>query len=149
MEKVTGIGGLFFRAHDPTALGPWYQQHLGVSLTPSSYEEPVWQQEAGPTVFSPFPETSDYFGDPHKAWMVNFRVRDLDKMAAHCEPQELRLRLTRSLIPTAVSPACMTLREIRSNCGNLQDQTLHARLLDSSELFPDFSWVTGYSSPIM
>ena len=36
----------------------------------------------------------------------------------------------------------MTLREIRSNCGKLQDQTLHARLLDSSELFSDFSWVT-------
>jgi hypothetical protein len=35
MEKVTGIGGLFFRAH-PKALGSWYQQHLGVSLTPSS-----------------------------------------------------------------------------------------------------------------
>src|SRR4029077_8398384 len=82
MEKVTGIGGLFFRAHDPTALGRWYQQHLGVLLTPSSYQEPVWQQEAGPTVFSPFPETSDYFGDCHQPWMVNFRVRDLDKMAA-------------------------------------------------------------------
>jgi hypothetical protein len=39
MEKVTGIGGLFFRAHDPKALGHWYQQHLGVSLTPSSYGE--------------------------------------------------------------------------------------------------------------
>ena len=32
MEKVTGIGGLFFRAHDAKALGQWYQQHLGVSL---------------------------------------------------------------------------------------------------------------------
>jgi hypothetical protein len=62
MEKVTGIGGLFFRAHDPKALGHWYQQHLGISLTPSSHEESVWQQEAGPTVFSPFLETSDYFG---------------------------------------------------------------------------------------
>jgi glyoxylase I family protein len=82
MEKVTGIGGLFFRAHDPTALGRWYQQHLGVSLTPSSYEQSVWQQEAGPTVFAPFAETSDYFGDAHKVWMVNFRVRDLDRMAA-------------------------------------------------------------------
>jgi glyoxylase I family protein len=81
MEKVTGIGGLFFRAHDPKALGSWYQQHLGVSLTPSSYDEPVWEQEAGPTVFGPFPETSDYFGDAHKVWMVNFRVRDVDKMA--------------------------------------------------------------------
>jgi glyoxylase I family protein len=82
MEKVTGIGGLFFRAHDPTALGRWYQQHLGVSLTPSSYEESVWQQEAGPTVFTPFAEKSNYFGDAHKVWMVNFRVRDLDRMAA-------------------------------------------------------------------
>ncbi len=59
MEKVTGIGGLFFRAHDPTALARWYQQHLGISLTPSSYEDSVWQQEAGPTVCAPFEETSD------------------------------------------------------------------------------------------
>jgi glyoxylase I family protein len=39
MERVTGIGGLFFRARDPAALGQWYQEHLGVTLTPSSYEE--------------------------------------------------------------------------------------------------------------
>lgn len=39
MEKAIGIGGLFFRAHDPAALGRWYQEHLGVSLTPSSYED--------------------------------------------------------------------------------------------------------------
>src|SRR5437868_9818169 len=44
MEKVTGIGGLFFRAHDPKALASWYQQHLGVSLTPSSEGEHVWEQ---------------------------------------------------------------------------------------------------------
>jgi hypothetical protein len=29
MEKVTGIGGFFFRAKDPKGLGRWYQQHLG------------------------------------------------------------------------------------------------------------------------
>lgn len=82
MEKVTGIGGFFFRAQDPKALGRWYQQHLGISLTPSSYEDSVWQQEAGPTVFDPQPETSDLFKGTHKVWMLNFRVRDLDKMAA-------------------------------------------------------------------
>ena len=82
MEKVTGIGGLFFRAHDPAALGQWYEQHLGIALTPTSKDAKVWQQEAGPTVFAPFPETTDYFGDAAKMWMVNFRVRDLDKMAA-------------------------------------------------------------------
>ena len=81
-EKVIGIGGLFFRAHDPKALGLWYLQHLGIALTPTSEGAPVWEQEAGPTVFSPFPETTGYFGDPNKVWMVNFRVHDLDKMVA-------------------------------------------------------------------
>jgi predicted enzyme related to lactoylglutathione lyase len=82
METVAGIGGLFFRAHDPKALRSWYQQHLGIALEPTSAGGPVWQQEAGPTVFTPFPETSGYFGDAHKVWMVNFRVHDLDKMVA-------------------------------------------------------------------
>jgi glyoxylase I family protein len=82
MEKVAGIGGLFFRAHDPKALGNWYQEHLGISLTPTSEGGTVWQQEAGATAFTPFPETTKYFGDPNKAWMVNFRVHNLDKMVA-------------------------------------------------------------------
>jgi glyoxylase I family protein len=81
-EKVTGIGGLFFRAHDPAALGRWYQEHLGVLLTPTSHNQTAWRQEAGTTAFTPFSETSGYFGDTQKDWMVNFRVRDIDKMAA-------------------------------------------------------------------
>ena len=82
MEKVAGIGGLFFRARDPKALGQWYLQHLGIDLTPTGEGGTVWQQEAGPTVYSPFPETTKYFGDPAKVWMVNFRVYDIDKMIA-------------------------------------------------------------------
>jgi glyoxylase I family protein len=93
MEQVTGIGGFFFRAQDPKALGRWYQQHLGISPTPSSYEDSVWQQEAGPTVFAPFEETSDYFGDAHKVWMVNFRVRDLDKMAAQLRAAGIAIKI--------------------------------------------------------
>jgi glyoxylase I family protein len=93
MEKVTGIGGLFFRAHDPKTLGLWYQQHLGISLMPSSEQHSVWQQEAGPTVFAPFPETSKYFGDPQKMWMVNFRVRDLDKMAAQLQAAGIAVKI--------------------------------------------------------
>jgi len=93
MEKVTGIGGLFFRAHDPKALGLWYQQHLGISLTPSSEGGSVWEQEAGPTVFAPFPETTKYFGDAQKAWMVNFRVRDLEKMAAQLQAAGIEVKI--------------------------------------------------------
>ncbi|HUK48078.1 MAG TPA: VOC family protein [Terriglobales bacterium] len=82
MEKVAGIGGLFFRAKDPKALGNWYQEHLGINLTPTGDGGEAWEQEAGPTAFTPFPETTKYFGDANKAWMVNFRVHDMDKMVA-------------------------------------------------------------------
>lgn len=81
MEKVTGIGGLFFRARDPAVLGKWYEDHLGVNPVPSDYDQRPWHQAAGPTVFAPFPEDTDYFGDRANRWMVNFRVRDLDAMA--------------------------------------------------------------------
>jgi len=92
MEKVVGIGGLFFRSHDPKALGAWYEQHLGIAITPTSEGEAVWKQEAGPTVFSPFPETTKYFGDPNKAWMVNFRVRDIDKMVAQLRASGIEVK---------------------------------------------------------
>ena len=93
MEKVAGIGGFFFRAKDPKALGLWYQQHLGISVIPTSNEESPWQQEAGPTAFAPFKETSGYFGDAQKVWMLNFRVRDLDKMAAQLRAAGIEIKI--------------------------------------------------------
>jgi predicted enzyme related to lactoylglutathione lyase len=82
MEKVAGIGGFFFRAKDPKALGQWYQDHLGIAFTPAGSGGGVWKQEAGPTAFRPFPEASKYIGDASKVWMVNFRVHDMNKMVA-------------------------------------------------------------------
>lgn len=80
MERVTGIGGVFFRSTDPAGLAVWYEQHLGV--TSALQPEMVWQQEAGPTVWAPFPQDTDYFGRPEQQVMVNFRVRDLDALLA-------------------------------------------------------------------
>jgi glyoxylase I family protein len=79
-EKVTGIGGFFFRAKDPKALAKWYLDHLGVGLVPTSYGTSPWRQEAGNCAFQPFSETTSYF-DTTKRFMLNFRVRNLDKMA--------------------------------------------------------------------
>jgi glyoxylase I family protein len=83
MERVLGIGGLFFVSHDAGALGAWYAEHLGIAPSPDSYEAEVWVQEAGPTVFAPFgPEhaESPYLGPT--GWGVNFRVRDLDAIVS-------------------------------------------------------------------
>ena len=82
MEKVTGIGGLFFRAKDTAALAQWYADNLGVATVPTDYDTPAWKTETGTTVFAPFAHDTEYFGDKSQQFMVNFRVRDLDAMAA-------------------------------------------------------------------
>ena len=83
MEKVEGIGGVFFRARGQKALAEWYRDHLGVALVPDKYDDPPWQQQAGPTAFAPFEQDTKYFGDVGKQWMINFRVGDLDAMMKH------------------------------------------------------------------
>ncbi len=72
---ISGIGGVFFRAKDPDALLEWYRTHFGVTM--EGYEP--WQQAAGPTVFMPFPSSTDKWPDG-KQWMINFRVTDLDAL---------------------------------------------------------------------
>ena len=83
---VLGIGGLFFRARDPDALNAWYREHLGIGAgcNASGEGEPsewYWNALGGPTVFAPFKADTDFFA-ADKAFMLNFRVSDLDDLTA-------------------------------------------------------------------
>src|SRR4051812_45478605 len=80
MERVSGIGGFFFRARDPAALTTWYQERLGINPVPQSDGDEVWRQQEGATAFAPFPMDSEMIGPPEQTWMINFRVDDLDAM---------------------------------------------------------------------
>jgi predicted enzyme related to lactoylglutathione lyase len=91
-ERVTGIGGVFFRARDPSALAAWYHEHLGVEEVPTDYGTTPWQTEAGTTVFAPFATDTDYFGRPEQGWMINFRVTDLDAMIAQLEASGIAVK---------------------------------------------------------
>src|SRR5262249_17262654 len=82
MERVQGIGGFFFRAKDPKKLADWYEANLGVTRVPGNYDTMPWRTSAGTTIFAPFKEDTSYFGDQRLQWMINFRVRDLEKMVA-------------------------------------------------------------------
>jgi glyoxylase I family protein len=82
MERVTGIGGFFFRSRDPGALAAWYQERLGITLVPTSYGGEPWRTQEGVTVFAPFPADSAMIGTAEHTWMINFRVDDLDAMVA-------------------------------------------------------------------
>jgi predicted enzyme related to lactoylglutathione lyase len=81
MQRVSGIGGIFFRAHDPRALARWYAETLGIDAY-SEDRDVTWWPGAGPTVFAPFPSDTEYFGSPDQQAMLNFRVDDLNAMLA-------------------------------------------------------------------
>ncbi len=84
MKRVTGIGGIFFKADDPERLATWYRTHLGIAIeTSASYALFRRRDEADDamTVWSLFERDSDYFGGDG-AFMVNYRVDDLDALLA-------------------------------------------------------------------
>lgn len=108
MERVTGIGGVFFRSKDPTALRKWYEDRLGVTPTPTDYAQLPWFQQAGPTIYEPFPDDTPHFGRADQVWMINFRVRDLDAIVA---------QLRAAAVDVTVDPE----RYPNGRCARLQD----------------------------
>jgi predicted enzyme related to lactoylglutathione lyase len=88
--RVTGIGGVFFKARDPVALAAWYREHLGVPVAPDGTHalfaaDADGDDAAGTaavTVWSTFPADTAYFGAGSAGWMINYRVPDLDAMLA-------------------------------------------------------------------
>ena len=99
MQKVCGIGGLFFRAVNPAALGQWYADNLGIDLVPTDYGQQPWSQQGGPTVFAPFPQDTDYFGDSQKSWMVNFRVANLDDFVEQLRSRRIEVTVDPEIHP--------------------------------------------------
>ena len=99
MERVQGIGGVFFRAKDPKKLAEWYEANLGVTRVPDNYDGRPWRTSAGTTVFAPFKEDTSYFGDRRLQWMINFRVRDINKMAAQLRDRGITVELDAEVYP--------------------------------------------------
>jgi predicted enzyme related to lactoylglutathione lyase len=78
VERVVGIGGVFFRAKDAETLRAWYAEHLGIDVQD-------WGGagfDGGTTVWSIFAGDTEYFGPSGQQGMVNYRVTDLDAMLA-------------------------------------------------------------------
>ena len=87
-ERVTGIGGVFFKARDPKTLAQWYREKLGiVPMEGMNFAIFQWRDKdetsrLGTTVWSLFRADTTYFGPNDKSFMLNYRVRDLDRMLA-------------------------------------------------------------------
>ena len=87
MKRVTGIGGIFFKANDPDKLRDWYRAHLGIESEKQGGAIFKWRKADDPnsercTVWSPFPENTDYFAPSTKPFMINLQVENLDEVLA-------------------------------------------------------------------
>lgn len=85
MKRVTGLGGVFFRAANTEASMAWYEKHLGI--TPEwpgghafRWREADEPEKPGTTVWSLFAGDTKYFGNPDQQYMVNYRVDNMDAL---------------------------------------------------------------------
>jgi predicted enzyme related to lactoylglutathione lyase len=97
MDRVTGLGGFFFKCADAHGQIDWYRKHLGIPINAdyggwnfewSNAEDP---RHKGMTVFSLFPESTEYFGPSPQRFMFNFRVKDLDGLLAALATEGVRI----------------------------------------------------------
>lgn len=85
MRRVTGIGGVFFKAKDPKALAEWYRVHLGVPVETWGGAAFQWADDAngaGTTAWNLFKDDSTYFAPSRSGFMINYRVADLHALLA-------------------------------------------------------------------
>lgn len=82
MKRVTGIGGIFFKAKDPATLGAWYKTHLGIDVQSWGGAAFSWADESGKpvggtTIWSVNAADSDSFAPSSAPFVINYRVADL------------------------------------------------------------------------
>jgi hypothetical protein len=82
MKRVTGIGGIFFKAKDAPALRDWYKSHLGIDVQTWGGAAFDWTNSdgkptAGTTAWCINAQDSDQFAPSAAPFMVNYRVDDL------------------------------------------------------------------------
>lgn len=83
-QKVTGIGGIFFKSKNPKTLREWYKTHLGLNTdgygTSFEWREGADSSKYGFTQWSPFSEKTTYFAPSEKEFMINYRVNNLEAL---------------------------------------------------------------------
>ncbi len=82
IPKVTGIGGIFFKSKDPSAIKEWYGKNLGLSIdlygSVFEFRNANNPDEINYLRWSPFESKTDYFDPSSKEFMINYRVQNLE-----------------------------------------------------------------------
>ena len=87
MKRVTGIGGIFFKAKDALALQAWYKRHLGIDVQAWGGAAFTWTDSdgkptGGTTIWSIGSDQAEQFAPSKAPFMVNYRVDDVHALVA-------------------------------------------------------------------
>lgn len=87
--RVTGIGGVFFKANDVQETKDWYKKHLGFNTDDWGCTF-WWKDNEGKkasTQWSPFTKDTEYFSPSKKDFMFNYRVENLVELLEELKEQ--------------------------------------------------------------
>lgn len=92
MARITGLGGIFYKAADPAATAVWYKEMLGLGgdwgihfrWADESHDDPF-------SLLSGFKAETDYFAPSTLPFMINLRVDDLDAMVTELEAKGVEI----------------------------------------------------------
>ncbi|MEL7834446.1 VOC family protein [Fodinibius sp. Rm-B-1B1-1] len=97
MEKVIGIGGIFFKSENPSELAAWYKKHLGLPIDESyggytfDWKDDNQRPSKGYSIWSPFPNDTDYIEPSEKDFMFNFIVDDLRALINQLKSEHVQI----------------------------------------------------------
>jgi catechol 2,3-dioxygenase-like lactoylglutathione lyase family enzyme len=94
--RVLGIGGIFFKSRDKQTLENWYRDHLGIGSSPEQGAHLRWRSHEDPaqehlTVWSVFPDDTNYFDPGQQAFMINYIVDDLDALLTKLQADGVKI----------------------------------------------------------
>lgn len=85
--RITGVGGVFFKAKDPKALAAWYRDVLGLPLEAWGGAALRYDAAKHPPalIWNAFPASTTYFSPSTGAFMINYAVDDMDALLARLQ----------------------------------------------------------------
>lgn len=91
--RITGIGGIFFKARAPKALAAWYRDVLGLPLERWGGASLIPDAPGHPPalIWSTFPADTKYFEPSTGSHMINYAVDDLDAFLKRIEAKGVKV----------------------------------------------------------
>ncbi len=93
--RIIGIGGVFFKSANRDQMREWYAKHLGLADKGGGAMLP-WREHDDPkkehvTVWTIFPNSTDYFNPGHAPFMINYIVDDMDALLDRLKQEGVKI----------------------------------------------------------